>query len=44
MEQSQPQILLMVRSNNAKVNTNAAIVTSKISGLTQAIDGGSWED
>ena len=26
--------------NNAKVNTNAAIVTSKISGLTQAIDGG----
>ena len=26
--------------NNAKVATNAAIVTSKISGLTQAIDGG----
>ena len=26
--------------NNAKVATNAAIVTSKISGLTAAIDGG----
>ena len=26
--------------NNAKVNTNAAIVTSKISGLTPTIDGG----